>query len=67
MDKSLSAGPTVRGGRGIKYPESDGKPMGETGVHVNVMLAVLEMFRRHYRGESTGGSSRQHVSLLRGR
>ena len=48
MDKSLSAGPTVRGGRGIKYPESDGKPMGETGVHVNVMLAVLDMLRRHY-------------------
>ncbi|MGO9813097.1 MAG: Uma2 family endonuclease [Isosphaeraceae bacterium] len=50
MDKSLSAGPTVRGGRGIKYPESDGKPMGETGVHVDVMLAVLEMLRRHYSG-----------------
>jgi len=50
MDKSLSAGPTVRGGRGIKYPESDGKPMGETGVHVDVMLAVLAMLRRHYSG-----------------
>jgi Uma2 family endonuclease len=50
MDNSLSTGPTVRGGRGIKYPESDGKPMGETGVHVDVMLAVLEMLRRHYSG-----------------
>jgi len=48
MDNSLSTGPTVRGGRGIKYPESDGKPMGETGVHVDVMLAVLAMLRRHY-------------------
>jgi len=50
MDKSLSAKPTVRGGRGIKYPESDGKPMGETGVHVDVMLAVLDLLRRHYSG-----------------
>src|SRR5271157_853242 len=50
MDNSLSTGPTVRGGRGIKYPESDGKPMGETGVHVEVMLAVLAMLRRHYSG-----------------
>jgi Uma2 family endonuclease len=48
MDQSLSKGPTVRGGRGPKYPESDGKPMGETGVHVNVMLTVLWMLRRHY-------------------
>jgi len=50
MDNSLTTGPTVRGGRGIKYPESDGKPMGETGVHVDVMLAVLAMLRRHYSG-----------------
>ena len=50
MEKSLSTGPTVRGGRGIKYPESDGKPLGETGVHVYVILAVLEMLRRHYSG-----------------
>jgi Uma2 family endonuclease len=48
MDHTLSQGPTVRGGRGPKYPESDGKPMGETGVHVNVMLAALWMLRRHY-------------------
>lgn len=50
MDHSLSTRPTVRGGRGIKYPESDGKPMGETGVHVEVMLTVLAMLRRHYFG-----------------
>jgi Uma2 family endonuclease len=49
MDQSLSTRPTVRDGRGVKYPESDGKPMGETGVHVNVMLAVLDMLRRHFK------------------
>ena len=48
MERSSSARPTVRGGRGINYPDSDGKPMGETGVHVEVMLAVLAMLRRHY-------------------
>src|SRR5271157_1442622 len=48
MDNSLSARPTVHGGRGIKYPESDGKPMGETGVHVDVMFVVLDLLRRHY-------------------
>jgi Uma2 family endonuclease len=48
MDQSLSTRRTVRDGRGVKYPESDGKPMGETGVHVDVMLAVLAMLRRHY-------------------
>src|SRR5271157_74870 len=48
MDNSLSTRPTVRGGRGIRYPESDGKPMGETGVHVDVMVSVLDLLRRHY-------------------
>ena len=41
--------------------------MGETGVHVDVMLAVLAMLRRHYSGIDQGGGSRQHVPLLRGR
>jgi Uma2 family endonuclease len=48
MDNFLTTRPTVRGGRGVKYPESDGKPMGETGVHVDVLVAVLGMLRRHY-------------------
>ena len=48
MDRSLSTRPTVRGERGIRYPESDGKPMGETGVHVDVLFAVLDLLRRHF-------------------
>src|SRR3954454_19995503 len=47
-DTSLEVRPTVRDGRGVKYPESDGKPMGETGVHVNVTFLALELLRRHY-------------------
>jgi Uma2 family endonuclease len=49
IDPSLSDRPTVRDGRGVvRYPESDGKPMGETGVHVNVIFLALELLRRHY-------------------
>ena len=48
MEKSLSTKPGVHGGRGITYPESDGKPMGETGVHVIVLLSVLGMLKRHF-------------------
>lgn len=43
----LEARPTVRR-RGVSYPESDGKPLGETGVHLNVTFLALELLRRHY-------------------
>jgi Uma2 family endonuclease len=32
----------------IEYPESDGKPLGETGIHVEVTLTSLEVLRRYY-------------------
>ncbi len=48
-DLTLSPRPTVRD-QGVRYPESDGKPMGESGVHVDVMLSILEMLRRHFKG-----------------
>ncbi len=48
MEKSLSTKPSVHSGGGITYPESDGKPMGETGVHVIVLLSVLGMLKRHF-------------------
>jgi Uma2 family endonuclease len=34
----------------IEYPDSNGQPMGETGIHVNVITTVLDVIRRHYRG-----------------
>jgi Uma2 family endonuclease len=34
----------------IEYPDSDGQPMGETGIHVEVTLGVLAMLRQFYRG-----------------
>ena len=33
----------------IEYPESDGKPMGETDLHRDWMFRLLEIFRQRYR------------------
>jgi Uma2 family endonuclease len=35
----------------IEYPESDGKPMGETDLHRDWMFRLLEIFRQRYRGQ----------------
>jgi len=35
----------------IEYPESDGKPMGETDLHRDWMVRILEIFRRRYAGQ----------------
>lgn len=35
----------------IEYPESDGKPMGETDLHRDWMFRLLEIFRQRYRDE----------------
>ena len=36
----------------IDYPESDGKPMGETDLHRDWMVRILDMLRYRYRGQS---------------
>jgi len=33
----------------IEYPESDGKPMGETDLHRDWMIRILELFKYRYR------------------
>jgi Uma2 family endonuclease len=35
----------------IEYPESDGKPMGETDLHRDWMFHILEVLRWRYRGQ----------------
>jgi Uma2 family endonuclease len=35
----------------IDYPESDGKPMGETDLHRDWMIAILDRLRHRYRGQ----------------
>lgn len=32
------------------YPDTDGEPLGETGIHVEVMIDVYKILRRYYRG-----------------
>jgi len=34
----------------IEYPESDGQPMGETGIHVNVSFTLLDLLVRYFAG-----------------
>jgi Uma2 family endonuclease len=35
----------------IEYPESDGRPMGETDLHRDWMVRILELLRFRYRGQ----------------
>jgi Uma2 family endonuclease len=35
----------------VYYPESDGKPMGETDWHVNASIRLIELLRRHFTGQ----------------
>jgi len=35
----------------VNYPESDGKPMGETDEHRDEMIRQLELMRRYYEGQ----------------
>lgn len=36
----------------IDYPESDGKPMGETELHRNWTIRIQDILRQRYRGQS---------------
>ncbi|MBW3541361.1 MAG: Uma2 family endonuclease, partial [Planctomycetes bacterium] len=35
----------------IEYPESDGRPMGETDLHRDWMVRLIELLRYRYRGQ----------------
>ncbi|MEQ1829959.1 MAG: Uma2 family endonuclease [Pirellula sp.] len=35
----------------IEYPESDGKPMGETDWHISAIIRLRDMLRLRYRGQ----------------
>jgi Uma2 family endonuclease len=35
----------------VNYPESDGKPMGETDLHRDAMVRNIELLKYHYRGQ----------------
>lgn len=57
----------------IVYPTSDGRPMGETDLHRNIMFASIESLKLHYAGQQVyvsgnillfyqPGNRRRHVS-----
>lgn len=57
----------------IVYPTTDGKPMGETDLHRNIMFASIESLKLHYAGQQVyvsgnillfyqPGNRRRHVS-----
>ena len=35
----------------IEYPESDGQPMGETDLHRNWMVRIIDLLQQRYRGQ----------------
>jgi len=35
----------------VNYPESDGKPMGETDEHIDEIIRLRELLRRYYAGQ----------------
>ena len=47
---AMSVGRVVSG---VKYPESDGKPTGETDLHRDWMVRILEVLRQRYCGRAT--------------
>ncbi len=57
----------------VDYPTSDGKPMGETDLHRNVMVAAIDTLKMHFAGQLVyvsgnillyyrPGNKRRHVS-----
>ena len=36
----------------VNYPESDGKPMGESDVHIKEMVRLRQMLERFYAGQT---------------
>jgi hypothetical protein len=45
MDRITTTAPPVH------YPESDGKPMGETDVHIDALIYLREALRDYFRDD----------------
>ncbi|MBK8812570.1 MAG: Uma2 family endonuclease [Acidobacteria bacterium] len=41
--------PPAAGGKEVFYPCSDGKPMGETGAHVQTIITLFQILTNHFR------------------
>jgi Uma2 family endonuclease len=60
----MSLGQTVES---IVYPESDGKPMGETDVHIDWMIRIRDILKYRYRGQRVYVASNLLVYYEEGR
>jgi Uma2 family endonuclease len=49
--KEYSVMATTLQGKAVRYPESDGKPMGETDRHRNAMVRHIEILSRYFAGQ----------------
>jgi len=69
----ITSATTVPQSGQIVYPTSDGRPMGETDLHRNIMFASIESLKLHYAGQQVyvsgnilmfyqPGNRRRHVS-----
>ena len=45
---SLSSPPQKNGGKEIYYPESDGKPVAETQIHINIIFNLYEVLGNYF-------------------
>ena len=70
ISKTIATKPSIDD---IDYPTSDGRPMGETDLHRNVMIAAIESLKLHYAGQQVyvsgnillfyePGNRRRHLS-----
>lgn len=50
--KSAISLPDKNGEAEIFYPESDGKPVAETQIHINTIFNLYEALRNHFSGET---------------
>jgi Uma2 family endonuclease len=50
----------------VEYPESDGKPMAETDVHLDCMIRIRNLLRWRYRGERVYVGSNLLVYYVQG-
>ena len=51
MSSVMNSRRVAPGGKPIVYPTSDGRPMGETDFHRNLMIHAIQLLMRYYAGQ----------------
>jgi len=50
----------------IEYPESNGEPMGESDLHRDCMVRIIELLKHHFRGTRTYVTGNLHLYYREG-